>query len=414
MTDLYCPEERSWRERPVGQWRALGLLSATLILAMTTWFSASAVIPQLRDAWGLTTETSAWLTIAVQLGFVCGAVVSSFLSLSDLVSPRHMILLGSVGAAAANVLLLAAGGPELGIPLRFATGFFLVAVYPPALKLMATWFQKGRGVALGILVGAIVIGQAGPHFINGWGGLDWRFVIIASTALTVAGGLVAEFVVREGPFPFPRATFDPGQVRQVLTNRGVRLASFGYFGHMWELFAMYAWFLVFFRDQLISQGGEAGSSAAFATFAVIGIGSVGCWVGGVMGDRWGRTRTTALSMAVSGGCAVLIGLLFGSATWLVLLIGLIWGFAVVADSAQFSTMVTELADQAYVGTALTLQLAGGFVLTVATIWIIPLLEDAVGWRWAFAVLAIGPALGVLAMLRLKSLPEASRIAGGLG
>jgi MFS family permease len=414
MTDLYCPEQRSWRERPVGQWRALGLLSATLILAMTTWFSASAVIPQLRDAWGLTTDTSAWLTIAVQLGFVCGAVVSSLLSLSDLVSPRHMILLGSVGAAAANVLLLAAGGPELGIPLRFATGFFLVAVYPPALKLMATWFQKGRGVALGILVGAIVIGQAGPHFINGWGGLDWRFVIIASTALTVAGGLVAEFVVREGPFPFPRATFDPGQVRQVLTNRGVRLASFGYFGHMWELFAMYAWFLVFFRDQLISQGGEAGSSAAFATFAVIGIGSVGCWVGGVMGDRWGRTRTTALSMAVSGGCAVLIGPLFGSATWLVLLIGLIWGFAVVADSAQFSTMVTELADQAYVGTALTLQLAGGFVLTVATIWIIPLLEDAVGWRWAFAVLAIGPALGVLAMLRLKSLPEASRIAGGLG
>jgi MFS family permease len=414
MTDLYCPEEEGWRERPVGQWRALGLLSVTLILAMTTWFSASAVIPELRDDWALTTDTSAWLTIAVQLGFVCGAVFSSVLSLSDLISPRHLILLGSFGAATANALLLTADGAGLGIPLRFATGFFLVAVYPPALKLMATWFQKGRGVALGVLVGAIVVGQAGPHFINGWGGLDWRIVIIASSVLTVAGGLIAEFVVREGPFPFPRATFDPKQVRRVLANRGVRLASFGYFGHMWELFAMYAWFLVFFRDQLTSQGGEVGSSAAFATFAVIAIGGAGCWVGGVMGDRWGRTRTTALSMAVSGTCAVLIGLVFGSATWLVLFIGLIWGFAVVADSAQFSTMVTELADQAYVGTALTLQLAGGFVLTVATIWLIPLLEDAVSWRWAFAVLAIGPALGLLAMLRLKSLPEASRIAGGLG
>jgi MFS family permease len=415
MTDLYCPEEITAEPRPIGQWRALALLSITLVLAMTTWFSATAVIPQLRSQWNLSASAGAWLTIAVQLGFVVGALVSSLLNLSDLVSPRRLILLGSVGAAVANILLLLGGGPMLGIPLRFATGFFLVAVYPPALKLMATWFRQGRGIALGILVGAIVVGQAGPHLINGLGGLDWRVVIIASSVLTVIGGSVAAVAVTEGPFPFPRAIFNPRQAGRALANRGVRLASFGYFGHMWELFAMYAWFLVFFSDQLTARGGGAGgSAAAYATFAVIAIGAIGCWVGGVLGDRWGRTRTTALSMAVSGSCAILIGLVFDSPTWLVLIVGLVWGFAAVADSAQFSTMVTELADQAYVGTALTLQLAGGFVLTVATIWLIPVLVDAVGWRWAFAFLAIGPALGVIAMLRLRSLPEASRIAAGRG
>jgi MFS family permease len=401
-------------EQAAGRWRALALLAAALALSMTTWFSASAVVPQLRAEWDLSDGAAAWLTIAVQLGFVCGALVSSLLNLSDVVSPRHVILGGAVGAAGVNGLLPVAGGAAAGVPLRFAAGFFLAGVYPPALKLMATWFRKGRGNALGILVGALTVGQAMPHLVNGLGGLDWRAVIYATSALTLAGGLIAELAVREGPFPFPRATFDPGQAGRVFANRGVRLASFGYFGHMWELFAMWAWFLVFFSDGLVARGAQVGSAAAYATFAVIGVGGLGCWAGGILGDRLGRTRTTALMMAVSGTCCVLVGLLFGAPSWLVLLVGLVWGFAVVADSAQFSTMVTELADQAYVGTALTLQLALGFILTVATIWLIPVLEDAVGWRWAFAFLAPGPALGVLAMLRLKSLPEAARIAGGRG
>ena len=401
-------------EQAAGRWRALALLAAALALSMTTWFSASAVVPQLRAEWGLSDGAAAWLTIAVQLGFVCGALVSSLLNLSDVVPPRHVILGGSIGAAGVNGLLAVAGGAAAGVPLRFATGFFLAGVYPPALKLMATWFRKGRGIALGILVGALTVGQAMPHLVNGLGGLDWRTVIYATSALTFAGGLIAELAVREGPFPFPRATFDPGQAGRVFSNRGVRLASFGYFGHMWEMFAMWAWFLVFFSDGLVARGAPIGSAAAYATFAVIGVGGLGCWAGGILGDRWGRTRTTAVMMAVSGTCCVLVGLLFGGPAWVVLLVGLVWGFAVVADSAQFSTMVTELADQAYVGTALTLQLALGFTLTVATIWLIPVLEDAFGWRWAFAFLAPGPALGVVAMLRLKSLPEAARIAGGRG
>jgi MFS family permease len=183
---------------------------------------------------------------------------------------------------------------------------------------------------------------------------------------------------------------------------------------MWELFAMYAWFSVFFADALAARGVAVGSAAAYATFAMFLAGGLGCWVGGILADRWGRTRETTLMLALSGSCSVIIGLLFGSPPWLILLVGLVWGFAVVADSAQFSTMVTELADQAYVGTTLTLQLAAGFTITVATIWLIPLLQAALGWRWAFAFLAPGPAVGIWAMLRLKSLPEADRIAGGKG
>jgi MFS family permease len=388
--------------------RALALLAAALVLAMTTWFSATAVVPQLRDEWSLGDNEAAWLTIAVQLGFVAGALLSAALTLPDVVSPRIVLLAGALGAATSNLLLAAANGPETAIPLRFATGFFLAGVYPPALKLMATWFRTGRGTALGILVGALTLGSALPHLVNGLGGLDWKLVVYATSLLTALGGLVA-WGVREGPHRFPTAVFDPRQAPLVLRNRGVRLASLGYFGHMWELYAMWAWFLVFFSAEV--SGSRA---AAFATFAVIGAGAVGCWVGGLLGDRWGRTPTTAAAMTISGLCAVLIGIVADGPGVVVLALGLVWGFTVVADSAQFSTMVTELADQAYVGTALTLQLAVGFTLTVATIWLIPVLEDDVGWRWAFAFLAPGPVLGVLAMLRLRGSPEAARIAGGRG
>jgi MFS family permease len=380
-----------------GARRALVLLALALVLSMTTWFSASAVIPQLREDWHLSSNAAAWLTIAVQLGFVLGALLSSALNLADVVSPRLVIAGGCLGAAVANAGLAFADGPRAAIPLRLATGFFLAGVYPPALKLMSTWFQRGRGLALGTLVGALTVGSALPHLVNGLGGLDWHMVIWVTSGLTLGGGVLVLAAVGEGPFPFPRATFDPRQAGLVFHNRGVRLASLGYFGHMWELYAMWAWFVVFASDRLFATR----SHAAYATFAVIGAGGLGCWVGGVLGDRWGRERTTALMMAISGACAVAIGLALTAPAWVVVAIGLVWGFTVVADSAQFSTLVTEHADQAYVGTALTLQLALGFTLTVATIWLIPVFEHAVGWRYAFAFLAPGPALGVVAMLRLK-------------
>ena len=376
--------------------RALALLAAALVLSMTTWFSATAVVPQLREEWGLGNTSSAWLTIAVQVGFVAGALLGSALSVADVFAPRLVILAGSLGAAGANAVLLGADGPEVGIAARVATGFFLAGVYPPALKLASTWFRRGRGTALGIVVGALTLGSALPHLVNGLGGLDWQAVVWVTSALTAVGGVVVYLGVQEGPYSFPAARFDPGQAGLALRNRGVRLASLGYFGHMWELYAMWAWFLVFFGD--VAADGRA---AAYATFVVIGIGAVGCWVGGVLGDRWGRPETTAAMMAVSAACALLIGVAAEGPTALVVGLGLVWGFAVVADSAQFSTLVTEYAEQAYVATALGLQMAVGFALTVPTIWLLPFLEDEVGWRWAFAFLAPGPALGILAMLRLR-------------
>jgi MFS family permease len=239
-------------------------------------------------------------------------------------------------------------------------------------------------------------------------------VVFATSVLCLIGGLIAEFVIREGPYPFPTAIFDPRQIGLALANRGVRLATLGYVGHMWELFALYAWILIFLIDLFEVHGVGTASGAAFIAFFISFAGGIGSWVGGILADRWGRTNTAILMMVISAACAVLVGLLFDTNLYLVLMVGLFWGFAAVGDSAQFSTMVTETADQSYVATALTVQLASGFLITVVTIWLIPILQDIFSWRWAFAFLAPGPIIGILAMLRLKSLPEAAKIGGGKG
>lgn len=386
-----------------GRWRALAWLGTAMLLAMTTWFSATAVVPQLSAQWGLSATQGSWLTIAVQLGFVAGALLSAGLTLADVLSPRRLMLLGAIGAAAANLVLLVADGATGAIIARFATGAFLAGVYPPAMKAMASWFRRDRGLALGVMVGALTLGSAMPHLVNALGGADWRVVIVVTSVLTVGGGAIAEFVVRDGPFRFPTVPFDPRQLLVVVRDREVRLASIGYFGHMWELYAMWAWIGVFYATSFEAGGtGLSVVAASTAAFATIGIGAAGCVVGGRLADRHGRAWLTSLSMVLSGLSAVTIGLLWSGPVLPLVLLGLFWGFWIVADSAQFSAVVTEVADQRYVGTAVTLQLAFGFVLTVATIWLIPLLAELVGWRWAFVVLAGGPLLGTAAMLRLRA------------
>lgn len=398
-----------------GQWRALGWLALATLLAMSTWFSGTAVVRPLREAWHLSPAAAAWLTIAVQIGFVAGSAVAALTNLLDVAPPRRVFWIASLGAATANALFATASGAPSGIALRFATGFFLAGVYPTALKVMATWFLRNRGRALGIMVGALTLGSAAPHLVNAFGGLDWRAAVLASSALTLAGGAIAALAVGEGPFTFPRARFDPRQAGRVLRDRGVRLACMGYFGHMWELYAMWGWFLVFF-DESLRRAGIVGAAhvASLATFLVIGAGFAGSWACGALSDRWGRTRSTMLALALSGACALTIGFLLGAPPWLVLVVGMIWGASVVADSAQFSTMVTELADPSYVGTALTLQLGIGFTLTIATLWLVPLVRDHAGWGWAFALLVPGPIIGLISMARLRAAPEASRLGGGRG
>ena len=381
--------------------RQLGYLAVAMVLAMTTWFAAAAVLTQLRAEFDLTRTEGSWLTITVQLGFVAGALASAVFNIADLVARRRLVLLGSLLAAAANLSVLVA--PDYGTALagRALTGAGLALVYPPALKATATWFRNRRGFALGVMVGALTLGSATPHLVAALGGFGWKPTIVVTSVATVIGGLIAEFVAQDGPYPFGRASFEVRRVFIVFKDRELRLATLGYFGHMWELYAMWTWFGVFYRDILADRGNEDPTRlAALATFAVIGSGALGSWLGGVVSDRFGRETAASSAMAFSGSIALFIGFLVDAPPAVVLGLGVFWGFWVVADSAQFSTIVSETADNESVGTALTTQLAAGFVLTIFTIFLVPVIEDAHGWGWAFLALAPGPIVGTIAMSRL--------------
>lgn len=406
--------ETSTIARESDRWRTLLLVCAGLVLAMTTWFSATAVTPELVLQWSLTPAQASWLTNTVQIGFVAGALLSSVVNLPDLVSLRKLMAASALVAAAANACLLAAPSFTLVLTARFLTGMALAGVYPPALKLVSTWFRRGRGAALGAVIAALTLGSAFPHLVRVLAGrLDWHAVVLAASVATVVGGALLGRYAADGPFPFSRATFDPRFIGSVARNRGLALANLGYFGHMWELYAMWGWFLAFATAAAPGLGLQDAKAASLVTFVVVGSGIAGALVGGVLADRIGRTAVAALMMTVSGACAIVIGLVFDGPLWLFLLVAIVWGASVIGDSAQFSAMATELSDPRYVGTALTLQLGLGFALTVISIRLTPLLAGAIGWRWSFLLLVPGPAAGVAAMLALRGHPDARRIANGL-
>lgn len=382
-------------------WRMLAWLAAAELLGMSLWFSATAVTPSLVEAFRLSSGQAAWLTMAVQGGFVAGTLATAVANLADVVTARRLMGLGCLAGAAANAASLAVSSPLALILTRVATGVTMAWVYPPAMKIVAGWFRRQRGFALGALVGALTLGTAMPHLVTALFGGNWRTSMIFTSTLAVAGAAVVLLIVRDGPLAVTTARFDVGAIRRIAAVREVRLVTLGYLGHMWELYAMWAWVPAFAAASLVAAGADgAPRLAALVAFVAIGSGALGSVTAGRLADRVGKARVARAAMLASAGCAAATGLVFGHhPAWLFLLVA-VWGFSVVADSAQFSALVSEHAPADAVGTALTLQTSLGFLLTMVTIDALPRVAGAIGWQWACLLLALGPIFGAIAMGRL--------------
>jgi MFS family permease len=381
----------------------LAILALAQLLGMSLWFTASATATQLAALWNLDAAAAASLTTAVQIGFVAGTALAAILNLADIVPARPYVAASAVLAASANAALLVAPGPAVAIASRFLTGFFLAGVYPPAMKMAATWFRTSRGLAIGIIVGALTVGKAAPYLVNSFAEIDYHFVILSSSGGALVAAALVAFSYRDGPLPFPRLPFSWVLVGVIARHRETRLAIGGYLGHMWELYAMWTLVTVFFYDFFLARelaAAAAATRAGLIGFSVIAMGGLGSVLAGAWADRLGRERITIASMAASGACSLVVGWLTGAPAAAVVVLCLIWGFAIVADSAQFSALVTEVAPPHAVGTALTIQTSLGFALTAGSIWLTVEISGRFGWGPAFSLLAIGPALGILSMARL--------------
>jgi MFS family permease len=382
----------------------LAWLSLAMFLGMTLWFSATAANAPIVAEFHLSTSQTAWLTMAVQGGFVIGTLISALANLPDVLNPRRLFAAGCVIAAAANAALVRADGVTTLIALRLATGAALAWVYPPGMKIAAGWFEQRRGAALGVLIGALTVGSAFPHLLaSASATIPWRTLMLSASTFALLGGALVVTLVGDGPYVASSARFDPAAIGRVFSDRHTRLATLGYLGHMWELYAVWTWIAAFASASFGFTAGATPSSPAGSAvaFAAIGSGAVGSAAAGLFADRIGKARVASWAMVVSGLCCAAAGFIFDAPPAVLYLFAIVWGVAVVADSAQLSALVAQYSPRDHVGTALTIQTSVGFLLTMASIRLLPMAAQTLGWQWVFLCLTPGPIFGVMALRGLS-------------
>ena len=374
--------------------RALLGVSLAVLLAGSTWFSGTAAIPTLRAAWGLDDGQSAWLTVAVQLGFITGTFLYAALNVADVFNARRVFFVSAVLGALFNAgFAWLSRGLGTAIVFRFLTGVTLAGVYPVGMKIVASWFRTGLGWRLGVLVGALVLGTASPYLIQAVGaGTDWRALASGGSVLAVIGGLLIVATVPDGPYLTARAPFDARAAARVFARPAFRYTAFGYFGHMWELYALWSLLAFFLRDRFVGPDTDWSAAIPLIAFATVGVGAVGCMAGGWASRRMGERRVALVSLLVSGALCLLSGLAQALPVAALVAYLLVWGFFVVSDSPQFSALAARYCPPEYTATALTVQNGIGFAVTVVSIQLLP-----------FVALAAGPLIGAHFMRKLGQL-----------
>jgi MFS family permease len=387
----------------VGKAGSMALLMLAQVLVLSLWFISAATMPGMLAEVAISPARQAALSSGVQIGFVGGALVSAVLGLADRFDPRALFAGCAVLAAAANAALpvLPVGG-DLAIALRVLTGLLLAGVYPVGMKMAAGWGLRDRGFLVGLLVGALTLGSSLPHLLAGLGGADWRVTVYLSAGGALIGAVVV-LAVALGPYHARAQGFSLRAVTLAWTDRRIRRAYGGYLGHMWELYALWAWMPVAAAASFAGRMGEAEAQglATWVTFAAIGLGAVSAvWAGWIAG-RLGKANVALWSLVASLFAGLATAASFGGPWGLTAGLFVLWGIAVIPDSAQFSALVADAAPPELAGSLMTLQTALGFLLTFGTVQLAPVLAAEVGWQAVLAALALGPALGIAAIWALR-------------